>query len=51
VLNDILADSLRSLALVVGFYALPVDASVSDMPAVLEPSKLVPLKLQTTPRN
>jgi hypothetical protein len=51
VLNDILADSLRSLALVVGFYALRVGSSMSDTPAVPEPSRLVPLTLQPTPTN
>ena len=50
-LNDIrrFGDSLRSLALAVGFYALRV--AVSDTPAVPEPSRLVPLTLQRTPKN
>jgi hypothetical protein len=53
VLDEIrsLGDSLRSLALVLGFYALRLGARVSDTPAVPEPSPLVPLKLRPTPRN
>jgi hypothetical protein len=52
-LNDLrlLGDSLRSLALAVGFYALRAGAEVSDTPGTPQPSRLVSLTLQATPRN